>query len=84
MCEVNHIVLMFKCVLPGEREVVPLVFALHAILVVANVNTTPCPSLTLFSRSFRVNQRPHSVIIKTVRLHKVDYVETVGFSSSCI
>ena len=84
MSEVYNIIFMFKCVLPGEREVISLVLPLHAILVVANINAASSPPFTLFGRCFGINQGPHPVIVQTVWFHQVYHIEAIRLASPSI
>jgi len=79
MREVNSIVFIVELHSERKRVIVSQAFALHWVLVIADVTTCPDPAFTvLFGVDFAVHQRAHTMIVEWIRLKQVDNVKTVG------
>ena len=75
---VDGVVIVGELQIEVECVVEPCIFPLQIVLVVAYLTTIPVPAYVLELRLLlRIDQRPHSRIIETVRFHHIDYTEAV-------
>ena len=75
--EVDSVKVVIELACPGQSIVSTGALLRDAVLVVADVAADPVPSLSRLRIFARVHQRLHSMVVKTVRLEKVDNVEAV-------
>lgn len=85
MCEVNYVIVIAKLHSESQCIVMTDSFALHGVLVVANISSSSDPSFSvLLGINLRVHKRSHSMVVQTVWLEQVYNVKSVGFASNCV
>jgi hypothetical protein len=82
----HFIIIMFKFELEGKGVVETASLLFHTVLVVADVLTVSLPAKARFTfRLFlRIDERSHSLIVRTLWLNEVDDVELVSYSFSIV
>lgn len=82
MSEVNCVILMLEDSAEGQGIEVASVLPLHRVLVIADVVAVPLPAFAVETGfDFRVHEGFHAVVVKGVRLEKIDDVEPIDFPS---
>jgi hypothetical protein len=83
--KVNYITVMFKSDRPCQSVVIAGILSSHGVLVITDIASAPNPALSSpFSLRFRVDEGAHSVVIQTIRLHQVDYIESILLACSSV
>jgi hypothetical protein len=88
MSHVDFIIIVQKLHLEGQSVVKATAFFLQRILKITNVSSISVPSdalaILLVSRLFRVQQRFHTLVVRTFWLNQINKIEFVSDPSSCI
>jgi hypothetical protein len=83
--EVNIVTVVGKLAAGSQSEVVALRLFLHTVLVVADVlANTDSLFAKFFSFNSAVHELPHAMVVQTVRLQKVDDIESVSAADHCV
>jgi len=80
MSQVDFIIVMQELDLKSKCIIETPTFLLERVLVVADIFTVPVPAnaASLLSFLLGVDERLHSLVVRTLRLDEVDEVELVG------
>lgn len=80
--QINCILVVLKRALPGQCVVIPSIFTLHRILIIADIVADSDPPTSSFlSWCIRIHQGSHSMVIKWVRLDQVNNIESIVLTS---
>ena len=83
MCKINRILIVFELYAPCKCVVMKCALTLDGILIITHIFSVSLPPSAIhFGVNFRVKQRFHAVVIKTVGLEQIYDIKPVGFAGT--